>query len=65
LTVSREQGFIYFECDAKGGCPEVCETQTKSFEEALDIMTTEGWSIIKDGNVWKHFCPDEEMDSLP
>lgn len=62
MTVSRDGrgGNLYFECDAQGGCPNVCETHVRNFDDAIIILKEEGWTSRQENGKWKHFCPDEE-----
>lgn len=63
MSIDRERGKIYFECDAaKGRCTEVCETGTGDFMDALDIAKGEGWRAKKVGDVWEHYCPDHAKE---
>lgn len=64
MTISRtRERNIYFECDAKR-CANVCDTQLDDFAEALEEAKEQGWSIRKEGNDWKHYCPDETAADL-
>lgn len=60
--LSKEyNGSIYFECDGRR-CAEVHETGTKDFREALDSLKEAKWTIRRDGETWKHYCCDEDID---
>lgn len=64
MTISREQGFIVFQCDAKR-CSEIFETEEKHFEAALDLFKEEsGWAMRKIGNEWQHVCADCQENEI-
>lgn len=29
------------------------------WQDCIDQAKDEGWRIVKNGDVWEHFCPDE------
>ena len=51
--LDRQKGDVVFECD---GCAEIFDTQTGSFEAALNRMRREGWRAFKTGEDWFHYC---------
>lgn len=65
MTVTREgrERVVVFQCDAKR-CANVCNTELDDFEDARIEMQDQGWTTIREGGVWKHYCPDEEMRKL-
>jgi hypothetical protein len=52
--LTRLHGKINIECDA---CGEVLDTETRDFNEALQVMRAEGWVAEKIGDDWSHYCP--------
>ena len=56
MTISRERGKIYFECDG-GRCAEVLDTEHTDFDDALQDFKESDWEMRKVGGEWKHFCP--------
>jgi hypothetical protein len=52
--LDRQKGKFVVECDS---CPEVLDTETSDFPEALDMMKREGWNIRKIAGEWLHGCP--------
>jgi Fe2+ or Zn2+ uptake regulation protein len=58
MTISREAGFIVFQCDGKR-CAEIFESEEKQFEPALEFFKDEsGWAMRKIKDEWFHVCPD-------
>ena len=57
--LNRQHGTIFFECD---GCGDILFTEQKTFDEARDVFTLEGWRSMADGEtgkkIWLHYCPD-------
>ena len=55
MTVHRSYNEIEFHCD---GCHEVFESQTKDFEEAVELLQEADWATRKTGKDFLHICPD-------
>ena len=54
MSLTRDKGLIVFQCDE---CHDTLETETKSFQGALDLLKAEkGWEMRKLGSYWYHFC---------
>jgi hypothetical protein len=62
MTVSRQRGKIYFECDGKPGCAEVFDTEHEDFDDAMTDFRESDWEIRKIGSSWMHFCPAHGED---
>jgi hypothetical protein len=60
VTVDRQKGDIIFLCD---GCPDDLETNTANWDSARNFLRRENWATAKDGDEWKHFCPDCKGDT--
>lgn len=57
MSLTRDKGLIVFQCDE---CHETLETETRSFQEALDLLKAEkDWGMRKLGMEWYHFCTDK------
>lgn len=48
---------LMFQCNS---CGTTEDTGRQSFAMALDAVKAEGWRVVKDGETWKHLCPDCE-----
>lgn len=42
-----------FQCDV---CECVCDTETRDWDEAIDVLKSEGWASKKGKTDWQHFC---------
>lgn len=51
--LDRQKGNFIVECDK---CSEVLDTETSSFDSALNIMRRNGWKSRKIGEDWVHWC---------
>lgn len=62
MTISRERGKIYFECDATR-CAEVLDTQHEEFSDAIEDLKAAGWEIRRDQfHRFTHICPIHQED---
>lgn len=62
MTISRDRGNIYFECDGKR-CANIFETEESGFPAAHELLKEAGWKTTNEGGVWKHICDDcQEME---
>jgi hypothetical protein len=57
--LDRQHGEIIFTCD---NCSEVLDTHQRTFDEARDVFSLEGWRSLKDGQIYVHYCPDCSKD---
>lgn len=56
MAIERQYGKVIFICDE---CSDEFDTDTKNFDEALQILKDEDeWLITKEGEEWIHICPD-------
>lgn len=56
MSLIREYGKIQFECDE---CGNTTKTHDKDdFDILKDNAKSDGWKTYKEGNEWKHRCPD-------
>lgn len=56
MTTHKIKGKYEFVCD---DCGEVLSTDERDFHGALDVLRSEGWRSVRDGNDWVHFCRPE------
>ena len=57
MTISRQGGKIFFECDGKR-CANVCETDEITFTPAHEAMKAQGWQTRREAGDWVHICDD-------
>jgi hypothetical protein len=55
MSITRDYSLIVFECD---DCQETLETGTHDWYEALGRMREAGWRSEREGDQWRHRCPD-------
>lgn len=57
MSLERQHGKIIFTCD-DGKCHESLDTDTRNFDEALEMLKSEEWKTYKnkDGS-YTHICP--------
>jgi ribosomal protein L37AE/L43A len=58
MSVDRQNGVLWFECD---DCGETLDTGEWNFMQAVEVMRNEGWWAIGptyDGDEWTHQCSD-------
>jgi hypothetical protein len=60
MSITRDNRNIIVECD---NCHETFETESESFDGALNAMAEEGWHKRKVGNNWYHYCSDQCRDA--
>lgn len=53
MSITRDRGFIVYECDH---CHETLETETKEFDEATKAAKDEAWLTRPLGRLWFNFC---------
>jgi hypothetical protein len=51
--LDRQKGNVVFECDT---CGESLDSETGSFDSAMNLFRREGWKARKVGDVWTHKC---------
>lgn len=56
MTISRYHGDIVFTCDECES--EELDSNTKDFEEAIEVLKMNSWIYLKEDDEWKHVCPD-------
>lgn len=57
MTISRDRGNIYFECDGKR-CANTFVTEESGFPAAHELLKEAGWKTTKQGGEWLHICDD-------
>lgn len=53
MSFTRNHGVVIYECD---NCGNFNDTETKDFEQAKEIIKSEGWITHKEGQEWKNYC---------
>lgn len=63
MSLTQDHGDFVFQCDGNA-CHENLETVTSNFASAQNVLHRHHWKANKQGQEWKHFCPECQQGSL-